>query len=201
MSDSPRTLVVTYSRTGTTAALGDAIARRLAAHGSVDVETLLDVIDRRGPFGFVRSIFDTVRRQRPTLATLTHDAARYDLVVLGTPVWGSTVSAPMRTFLSAHAGRLPKVAFFLTDGLTSHEMVFHDMAGLVGAEPLATLGLDHDEVDRGAYDAAVVTFVDRLLERRDAPRSASERASAPESSPPPSPDWARASVAGAAQSR
>lgn len=205
MSDSLRTLVVYYSRTGTTAALGDAIARRLAAHGSVDVEALFDVVDRRGPFGFVRSIVDTIRRQRPALATLAHDAARYDLVVLGTPVWGSTVSAPMRTFLAAHAGRLPRVAFFLTDGLTSHEMVFHDMTELVGTEPLATLGLDHDAVDRGVYDTAVATFVDRILERRAAPRSASAPGlaveSAPEPSAPPAHEWAGMSVGGTAHSR
>jgi hypothetical protein len=72
-------------------------------------------------------------------------------VVVGTPTWGKSVAAPVRTFLAEQRGRLPQVAFFLTDGSAQHEGVFRDMATLAGPEPMACLGLPHDTVRRGRY--------------------------------------------------
>src|ERR1035438_9280213 len=77
------------------------------------------------------------------------DPTRYDLVIVGTPVWGWSLSAPVRSFLSNHARRLPKVAFFVTEGGGGDRRVFEQMAQAVAAAAVATLALAQRDVERG----------------------------------------------------
>jgi flavodoxin len=147
-------LVIYYSRTETTEELAKAIADSIGA----DLEPLVDTVSRSGGRGFLRSLRDAVSRRSTTLEPLRVDPAGYDLVIVGTPDWGGSVAAPVRTFLTEFHGRLPRVAFFLTDGSADHEKVFGDMTSLAGREPVATLGLPHDEVKRGGYADRVADF-------------------------------------------
>lgn len=152
-------LVVYYSRTGTTARLGRAIADRAGA----DLESLADTVERRGAMGFLRSLGDAIGRRRTTLVAPRLDPSSYALVVLGTPVWGDAVSAPMRAYLEDQRDRLPRnVAFFVTDGHSSHEAVFAEMTRLSGREPRAVLGLPHDDVVAGRFTSDVERFVHAL---------------------------------------
>lgn len=90
------------------------------------------------------------------------DPTGYELVVIGTPDWGKSVAAPMRTFLADHRGKLRQVAFFLTDGTADHAAVFRDMGLLVGAEPVAALGLPHADVGDDRYAEQLAAFVRAL---------------------------------------
>ena len=153
-----RALIVYYSRTGTTAKLADAIAK--ATHA--DVEVLIDTINRAGLLGFLRSLLDTVRRADGRLMPLHLDPSKYELVIIGTPDWGADVSAPVRSFLELFRGRLPQVAFFLTDGTSEHDAVFKNMAQLLGKEPIATLGVSHEVVKAGGYEVDLARFVNAL---------------------------------------
>jgi flavodoxin len=153
-----KTLVVYYSRTETTAELARAIAEATGA----ELEPLVDTVSRAGGRGFLRSLRDALSRRPTTIEPLHVDPAAYDLVVVGTPDWGGSVSAPVRTFLADNRGRLPTVAFFLTDGSADHEKVFREMAELAGCEPVARLGLPHDDVKRGEYADRVAAFTASL---------------------------------------
>jgi flavodoxin len=163
------TLVIYYSRTGTTAKLAEAIARATGA----DTERITDTVDRDGFFGFMRSLRDAIRKSESTLNPSGVDPAAYQLVIIGTPDWGQSVAAPTRTFLASQKGRLRNVAFFLTDGTSDHAKVFADMAELVGATPVATLGIPHDEVVKDQFLPRVEAFVGQL------PRARAAQAAAP----------------------
>lgn len=149
------TLVVFYSRTGNTAKVAHAIATPLHA----DVERLADFVDRDGVVGFVRSLKDAITREPAKLQPLAVDPTRYGLVIIGTPDWGKSISAPARAFLLQYKGRLQKVAFFLTDGEADHAAIFKEMATLVGSQPVATLGIPGVDVERGAFEPQVTRFV------------------------------------------
>jgi len=154
-----KTLVVYYSRTGTTQLVARSIAQRLMA----DVEPLRDTVQREGLWGFMRSLKDAIKKSGTTLEPLSVDPTAYDLVVIGTPDWGKSIAAPTRTFLEEHRGRLKNVAFFLTDGTSDHSAIFKEMALLVGREPLATMGIPQTEVQAGRYEGEVQVFVNTLL--------------------------------------
>ncbi|MBE7450705.1 MAG: NAD(P)H-dependent oxidoreductase [Kofleriaceae bacterium] len=108
-----RTLVVHYSRTGTTRALAHQLADALGA----DLEELRDPTPRRGLGGGCAA--RGMRARRGTLvplAPLRHDPAAFDLVVVGTPIWAGAVSSPVRTFLHHHRSHLRGLACFCTGG-------------------------------------------------------------------------------------
>ncbi|MDP1827772.1 MAG: flavodoxin [Archangium sp.] len=152
-----KVLVVYYSRSGTTAKVADAIAAGLGA----DVEPIVDTADRDGVAGFVRSLRDTMGKRPATIKPLTVDPSKYELVIVGTPVWGNAASTPVRAFFAQYRA-LPKVAFFITDGLSSHEVVFRDLESLAGQAPVATLGLAQGEVLAGQDAGRVTGFVASL---------------------------------------
>ncbi len=154
-----KALVVFYSRSGTTREAAERIARRLGA----DLEEIHDPTDRRGIRGWVRSILDARRERKPPIAPALHDPSRYDLVVVGTPVWDAHVSAPVRAYLSLHAGALRKVAFFVTEGGRGEDRVFRDMRELAGRAPMATLLLLQRDVERRRDAPAIDSFV-RMLQ-------------------------------------
>jgi hypothetical protein len=153
-----RALVVYYSRTETTAELAKAIAEAIGA----ELEPLVDTVSRSGGRGFLRSLRDAAGRRSTTIEPLRADPGAYDLVVVGTPDWGGAVAAPVRTFLQEQRERLPRIAFFLTDGAADHEKVFRDMAELAGREPVASLGVPHDDVVAGGYAGRVAAFAASL---------------------------------------
>jgi hypothetical protein len=150
-------LVVYYSRSGTTAKVAEALATALGA----DVVPIVDTKDRGGVGGFVRSLQDTIGKRPAVIEPLSVDPSTYELVVVGTPVWGNAASTPVRAFFAQHR-ELKRVAFFITDGLSSHQVVFRDLEQLAGQKAVATLGLPQGDVLADRHLAALDEFVKAL---------------------------------------
>lgn len=110
-------LVVYYSRTGTTAKVGRAIADRLGCRA----EEIIDTRKRTGIFGFLVGAYHAYKKKLTEIEEPECNPASYDLVVVGTPVWAGTVTPAVRTYLHRTRNRLPPVAFFLTTGGTGIE--------------------------------------------------------------------------------
>lgn len=171
-----KVLIVYYSRTGTTRK----VAAELAAMGGWDLERVIDTRSREGFLGYLRAGFDALFERHTQLAPAREDPATYDLVIVGTPVWNGSVSTPIRTWLAEHAGRLPPLAFFATEGGRGAQRAFDKMASIANVVPLATLELKQGEVERGE-------LVSRLAPLVAAVRAAvgpSPGAPAPEAAPP-----------------
>ncbi|MGE5180482.1 MAG: flavodoxin family protein [Acidobacteriota bacterium] len=130
-----RILVVYYSRSGHTKQIAEQLARALAA----DVEAIADPTDRSGLRGYLRSGFEATTQRVVPIAACTHDPNDYELVVIGTPIWGMSVSAPVRSYLHRYQDRLRKVAFFCTCGGSGGERAFAQMSRACGLSPAATL--------------------------------------------------------------
>jgi flavodoxin len=149
-----KSLVVFYSRTGTTKRIGDALAQLLAC----DSEELVDTKKRSGPLGFVSAGRDAQAKKLTTLADVKHDPALYDLVILGTPVWGGTLSSAMRTYISANKSKFKRVAFFCTHGGSGNKQLFDEMEALCERRPVDTLAISQGEVKKGAYQDKLRQF-------------------------------------------
>jgi len=142
-----KTLVVYYSRTGNTKNIGEEIAAALKA----DVEELKDGKSRRGPIGFLMAGREAMKKVPVELEPLKHDPAAYDVVVVGTPVWASTVCSPVRTFLERNRAALKKVAWFCTSGgedPAGAEKAFAAMTEASGLTPATTMGLGRVSIKR-----------------------------------------------------
>ena len=160
-------LVVYFSRSGYTRRIAEEIARRLPA----DLNPILERHDRSGWFGYLRSGFEAYKHRTPPILPAVKDAAAYDLVVLGTPVWAGNIASPMRSYLTAHGHELNRVAFFCTQGGSGAEAVLKDMATLSRREPIATLVLNDAEIKADSHASKLDAFV-RELTPQGAPRAA-----------------------------
>ncbi len=153
-----KTLVVWYSRTGHTRALGRRIADALGAA----VEEIHDRQDRSGILGYLRSGADGWFRRRADILAPRYAPERFDLVVIGTPVWRMSLSSPVRTYLEDHEQELGRVAFFCTMDWIGSDRVFRQMQEACGRVPAATLARSARQLAAKDLDAAVAAFAARL---------------------------------------
>lgn len=157
-----RTLVVYYSRTGNTRRIGDELATALGA----DVEVLEETRERLGRLGYLRSGLDAGMRKASPLQPLHREPSAYELLVVGTPIWVSTVSAPVRAFLMTYCRPAHRVAWFCTYGLEGTkypERGFRAMSQLTGHTPLVTLAVAERDVHED-HSEAITRFTAALME-------------------------------------
>lgn len=159
-----KVLLVWYSRTGTTRTVADAIARDLACDG----EELVDTRSRAGIIGSVRATFDALFGRLTIVQTVKHDPAAYDLVIVGTPVWGGSMTPAVRTYLLAHHGQFGRIAFFCTSDSGRTRRVFEQMASISGRAPDNILALTGGDVRKCAFMDRVHEFVSGLASTRAA---------------------------------
>ncbi|HYM04411.1 MAG TPA: hypothetical protein VET85_15765, partial [Stellaceae bacterium] len=145
----PKALVVYYSRSGTTRRLATAIAQALQC----DVDEILDAGSRTGVLGYMRSLIEAFRRRPAAIQPAARDVRSYDLVIVGTPVWASAMSSPVRAYLLANKARLRDIAFFCTFGGRGSESAFAQMQELAGKAPRARCALTTGAVRSGSYGA------------------------------------------------
>jgi len=110
-----KSLVVYYSRSGSTKFVADRVAQGLEA----ETEELVDQKSRGGILGFLRSESESIRGSQTKLKDTTKDPNQFDLVVLGTPVWNGRPSSPIKTYLKAHDLSGKKVAIFTVSAESS----------------------------------------------------------------------------------
>ena len=153
-----KSLIVFYSRTGTT----KTVAQKLAEKLNADLEEITDKDTRKGLFGFLRSGKQGMKGLLTKIEPTQKDPAAYDLVVIGTPVWAGRLCSPVRTYLTQNAANCKKVAFFTTQGGNKEQKVFKDMEELCCREPLCKVFFRTAEVKKGEFEAKLADFVKSL---------------------------------------
>lgn len=142
-----KTLIIFYSRTGTTRKM----AAELAAKLNAAQEEIIDEDKRAGALGYLKSGREAMQKKLAVIKPLKADLADYGLVIIGTPVWAFTISSPVRAFLIAAAGKIKRAAFFATQGGNGAEKTIEEMAELIGLKPSAALVATTKEVVSNNY--------------------------------------------------
>jgi flavodoxin len=129
-----RPLIVYYSLTGTTRKLALRLGERLGC----------DVVNL------------------PVLGSFRLDEGRkYDLVLVGTPIWLYAPTFPASRFLAKNRDRLPEVAFFCTYQTTIGQS-FEKMGRKCGKTPLGTLKLRGPEIGTATGDLQITQYIDLI---------------------------------------
>lgn len=157
-----RALVVYFSRTGTTKAVAQQLARELGA----DIEMITERTSRSGWLGWLKSGYEATFGKTGAIHAPLCDPSSYDLVVLGTPTWNAAPCTPLLSYVRMLRNALPKVAFFCTFDGHGGDSVFAKLRAETGREPVAVLGLPRNQVETGLAHAKIVSFAG-LLERDD----------------------------------
>ena len=152
-----KTLVVYYSRTGITKQIAEEIACGLHA----DIEEIPDVKPRTGLFGWLRSGREAAMKLLPEIGTIHIHPKKYDLVILGTPVWAGTMASPMRTYITDFCKHLKNVAFFCTLS-GSIGKTFDEMHDIIKKPAFAQLAIRTKDVKKKLFKKKVLKFVHSL---------------------------------------
>lgn len=164
-----KTLVAFYSSSGTTRRAAQAIAAQLGA----DIEDIQEVrprhLDATGPGGIGKFARIMAAGGEANLGLAVpilpaqHNPADYDLIVLGTPIWGSSLPGPVRKYISTYRNQFKAVAFFATClSPNPNRRCFAQMQKACGKAPSATAIFQAEQVQSGDLVGLVRAFVSRL---------------------------------------
>jgi flavodoxin len=153
-----KVLVAYYSWTGHTRRIAEAVAAELGA----DLEPIREVRPRSGWMAYFRSAWESLRGKPAPIKVPAKDAAAYDLVVLGTPVWAGYMSSPLRSYIADRRASLARIALFCSEGGASGEKALADIGAFCGKEPVATLIVKEQELSSGAWRQKVADFTKAL---------------------------------------
>lgn len=106
-----KTLILYYSRTGTTDKLARLLQQELGA----------DLVPLRcgryaGMWGYVRAAYDSLKRRLPDIEATNVNLSDYDQLLIGGPIWTSYPATPLRAFLKGNQSLPDRVGLFLTYG-------------------------------------------------------------------------------------
>ncbi len=155
-----KTLIVYYSRTGTTRKVADSLAEKLSA----SVEEIIDQRDRAGVKGYVLGGRDAFQERLTEIAPMDSTPSDYDLLIVGTPVWAGRMAPAVRTFLEKSKGQIKNLALFATQGAKppAQDQVFVKMAELSGVSSKANLHLSTKQVMSGEFQAELDVFLGKI---------------------------------------
>ena len=151
-------LIVFYSRTGNTALLAQKISELLGA----DSDRIISEASYVGWLGYWRGAFHSLNDTKVPIEDAKISPAKYDLVIVGGPVWGGRIASPVRTYLRQHGSEFKSAAFFVTQGGAWPGISFKQMAAMSGKQPIATLSVSSGKLFRPSDDGAVRAFVDQI---------------------------------------
>ena len=157
-----KTLIIYFSRTGRTRRLAQRLAQLLGA----DTEEIECLRYRLGLFGwwrYLRAGFDSVQGNVPPIKPLNKDPADYDRILLGTPIWTSYPSLPIRAFLKDSPKLPSNVAAFLTYGGQSEpDKAFDMMAEMLGQPINNRLAIKTEDGKLPDMDTKAARFANSL---------------------------------------
>ncbi|MCK4319316.1 NAD(P)H-dependent oxidoreductase [Candidatus Micrarchaeota archaeon] len=153
-----KTLVVFYSRTGTT----KKVAKMLSVLLKADLEEIIDTKNRNGFINYLISTIDAIQKKYTKIKKTEKDPADYDLVVIGTPVWFYNLPPAVRTYLFENQMRFSKTAFFCTQRSAGAEDILKEMEELCEETPQASMVLTKREVMKKEYSKKLKEFVGAL---------------------------------------
>lgn len=131
-------LIAYYSRTGNTKNIGRKIAKILKA----DIEEIIDKKNRMGIIRWLIAGRDAFKKKE-TEITFKKSSSKYNLLVIGTPVWAATLVPAIRTYLKKN--KVKRIAFFCTCG-GSPGKTFDELKK-ISKKPLATLSVRTKELE------------------------------------------------------
>jgi flavodoxin len=152
-------LIVYYSRSGATAKVASALAQACGA----DLEQIREIRPRRGITGYLRSAWQALRRSPAEIVSPRHHPADYPFIVLGTPVWGGHISAPMRSYILQQREHFRRIGLFCTMGDSGGQDVLSEMAAMCDKVPVASLCLRQSDVLSGSHATALAGFANQLV--------------------------------------
>ena len=119
--------VIFYSRTGKTKTVAEVIAETFDFH----LQEIKDLKDRSGFFGFIGGMIDVRKNPITTIFPETVNLDEYDVLFIGSPIWGMKFAPAITTFLEGTDFTGKKVILFTTTSSRMKQTVFDQYSQLI----------------------------------------------------------------------
>jgi len=126
-------LLVYYSRTNNTRKISEEISTKL----NCDIEEIRDLKERSGKLNYLKSGYEAIRSKETQIEDMKNDPSDYDLVIVGTPVWASTMATPVLTYLNKNKNKIKDLAILITFGGSGYEKTTNNIEKLCGKKAIA----------------------------------------------------------------
>jgi flavodoxin len=153
-----KSLIVYYSRTGNAKFVAETIASTIDA----DVEEVVDLKKRSGLVGFLSGGKDATQGKETEIAETKHQPKDYDLIILGTPVWSSSPTPALRTYISQNNLSDKKVALFFTAKKENQKAIDKTKALLPNSKVIDVLSLEEPSDKKEEANKAIVAWCENL---------------------------------------
>jgi len=141
-SDSVKILLAYYSRTGNTQNVANQI-HEIVGGDMVKIETVKAYPTDRDSI-LAQVIDELYSGYKPALSTIVENIEKYDLIIIGHPIWWGHMPPPMRTFVSSYDFSGKRFAHFCTYSSSGIAESRSDLLSLcpnsIISESLAILG-------------------------------------------------------------
>ena len=151
-------LIVYYSRTGNSAN----IAKKLSAELDSSIEKLEDNRNRSGFGGYMISGWEALRKKTPEINATTTDPAKFDMVIIGTPVWAANMSSPVRTYINKYNKYIENYALFCTYKGSGAEKTFSKIKKLFSTKASATMDVFDREIAKNKCSQKISRFIENI---------------------------------------
>lgn len=157
-----KTLIVYYSKTGNTKKVAEELSEKLQA----DIEEIEDKKNRAGFLNWFRSGRDGMKKSGTEIGEMEKNPEEFDLVVLGSPIWGWNMTPAVRTYVEKNKEKIKNYAFFITSGNTEVSKIAPHFQDIIGQKPSAQVGFNAREMkDQKLHAEKISEFIDSLKER------------------------------------
>lgn len=150
-------LVTYYSRTKNT----ERVAKEIQKSLNCDIEEIKDSENYSGMIGYLKGAYHAMRSIPAKIKPIEKDPSEYDLVIVGTPVWASTMAPAILTYLKENKEKFKDVSFFCTCGSSGSEKTLNKMEEVCDKKAKKVLILTKDDLE-SSFDFTVQTYIENL---------------------------------------
>ena len=155
-----KTAVVFYSMHGNVRYVSEKVAKELGA----DLIELIPVkaYPDKGAMQFIWGGSAVTFKKKPELEPYTFNVSDYDLVIIGTPVWASNFTPPLRTFFENNDLTGKKIAVIATSAGGDSAKCVEAVKAAAGADSLAAVLslVDPKEKPSDENEKQISAFID-----------------------------------------
>jgi flavodoxin len=152
-----KALIAYYSKTGNTKKIAQILAKKINA----DTDEIIDKKDRSGIVGWLVGGKDAFAK-KPTEIDFKKNPKKYDLLILGSPIWAWTVAPALRAYLLKN--KIRKFAFFCTCGGNNSNLA--EKIGAISNKPIEMLIIKDKELDSKETEKKINQFVHKIKEEK-----------------------------------
>ncbi len=142
------------------------VAQKLAQRFGADLEQLIDLHKRTGPFGFTSAGKDAIMKNTTTLRKLKYNPQDYDLIIIGGPSWLKHITPAVRTFITKNDLSAKKIGLFGTCHVDGVEEALDEAAALISPsryKKIPKMGLRAGDLKGEMLEAKIDEF-DQAIE-------------------------------------